>query len=711
MAEQVQEVRTVWSWDTTDVEQATKRLERSWAREEEARKKAKQSQENDNKKNPAGGHGGGHGGTSNIGMGIHDTLMGRGTAGLFRFGNAAKLAAGYVSGVGVAMELAGKAMAYQAGEVEKTDRANERLAASMSKVAKAAEFSTVGEGAGKLGGTRETLLEQIRGERNQQSDLGTQKTLQDTDGWFYKAKDRASAYLFNSQTVEEKMTASQNRELAAGREYGQLGKKVTAAYRMDQGIAFQNSEGGDPFEARRLESRNKEETEIAAAKQSGNGSDENLALIRQKFAIQRASVDFEDRAAQRQIDGESKQLAIKKEGGAVEVASARERLRLAGKALQAQPFYTKKYYEAWNEQEKAQQGVVVAERSRNMELASHRIDLSTAGFRGNSDDRAALGAQAEVDKAREKLRILQETKGIKATEQELNEANLALVDAETKKELLRRQQAEARIALESAVRMAPAAVRAAGALLGGASNEGAQREALVQQARAAQEALAVATKRAEIEKGSVESLKAQAEAAEALTKSQLSVALHDQQVRRERRYAMQGAEGETAALRFSTSGRDDLGELAGQRAQSRIAIERANQDGHPQHAAELAEQQRLHEVKTVQDLYLNPDGSRRNPGDVRREMFQRQLKQSRVSQWQSAMDRNGGLIDVHRDIGGRIESGVDPLTGNRLNSRQIAERNAAAKVSIDNPKEQQSDAQTFTDILTVLQQRLPATTK
>jgi ssRNA-specific RNase YbeY (16S rRNA maturation enzyme) len=739
MPEEVQQVRNVWSWDTTDVESGAQRIEKAFAREETARKRAQASAATDNKKAAGdaktGGGEGGHGG-GNVAWAIHDLAEGRMRNAFGRIATQLKLGTAATAGFFIGMKLVGGVISDVGEQMDATDKAADRLRESLQGLSKTATFATSAEGAPKLAGTAQALQEQMRAEREQQGDLSDTKRVQDfwdkpdarkaawsvasagtapLVGQVYKAWDsvRAMPMFGAHQTNDEKMEESQLRERVAASEWVKVRKEYNGALRTDRDVAYQRSSHGDPFEAQRIDSRKRQAAEIADARSHGQAyaNSPELDLINQKYAIEQEGIDKSGRAAERQLSLEGNLLELRRRGGAVEVNSARQRLAAATAALAEEDKGTRAYREAQNKQTAAAQEVALAERKQNTDRADYRLDLSTAGLRGGADERAAQTAQNEVEKAQEHLRILQETVGVKATEEELNKANLELVRAQTAQEMLRRQQVEARNELNSAIRLAPTSIAAAGALLHGASPEQAQRAGLVASAQAAVEAYENARKRAQEEHNSVESLQAQVAAAKDLAAAQVSIAVHDREVRRERDRELRGAEGETAALRFAASGREDLGELASERTQSRLAVEDANYQGKPQLAAQFAQQQQLRERKSVEELYLNEDGTRRNPGAVQRDLLQRRLKQTRFAKFNQALDRNGGLTDVHRDLGGRIESGIDPLTGVRLNSREIAERNNAAQAKANQPKDDRSDSEIYKSILKVLEQRLPAEVK
>lgn len=726
-----EEVRTVFSWDTTQAESGATRMERAFDRYERAEKNAlarAAAAKSAPKTGAAGGHGGNapHGG-GNAAMGVHDLLMGRESAALFRFGSAAKLAAVYASGMGVALEVGGRAFAYARAEMEETDKAAERLEQSYLKVSRAATFSSVADGPSKLSGTAGGLQEQITGERTQQQDLEWWRELEtgQTPGpnalgralilpgrAVFGGFDSVRSSFTGAPTTDEKMAQSEARERIAGQQLAKINRQTTAAYRFDQQLAFQKGEGGNPFEAQRMELGKKEEAEIADAipKSIKGKDDENIRLIREKYALQREVIDHAERAADREIAAAREENDIRRLGGAVAVGLAKARLDLAEKALHDETVGTKAYFEAQNKREAASQAVALAQRGLKIERSDFGKDIATAGNRGNDEQRASQAAQSEVNKAAEKLRILRDTVGVKATEEELNAANLDLTRAQTAQEMLRRQQVAARLQLEQSIRQAPRDVRAAGALLGGASIEGAQRAGLMATAQDAVDKLATAKKLAELNKGDVASLQAQAAAARELATAQIAIVQHDQQIRRERGLQLEATRGGTAALQLTASGREDLADLAGERAQSSVAIKRANLEGNTPLARELAQQQRLRETKSIDDLYLKPDGSRRGSGEVNRRRHELEIKQSRFTLFNKALDRNGGLMDVHRDMGGHIESGVDPLTNERMNARQIAERNAAAHARVDSPKERENDSKTLRDILIALQKGLPKET-
>ena len=723
---ETQEARLVFSWDTTSVENATKRIEQHFGRIDAAEKKqaaaGKATKEKAAAEEKKGGHGG-HGG-GNIGMGIHDALMGRTGAALFRFTAAARLASGVASAVAIGLEVAGKSFAYATGEIEKTDQAASRLEQSFLKVAKAATFSSAGDGVGKISGNKEGLLDQIRGERDQQNDLQNFQELKSdkavkilgvplADGGIYAAYDSLRSKLTGAETTEQKIAGSDLRERVAGQQLGKLNAQTAQAYSDDVEVAYGRSRFGDKFTGQRLELSRKQDAEEAKAGADPTTGAANIAAIREKYRLEMDGINQAEKASQRQLDAEQAITRARREGGSVELHTAQIRLAAAGAALgQAVPG-TKEFQEKNTAYDAALVEVGTATRDRKMSRADARIRQQMAGVGSSEgeDARALRNADLEVRQAEKRLRLLQDLKDVKASEQELNEANLALVTAQTNQEMVRRREAEARLQLENNVTRAPRDIRAAGALLGGASPEEAETQALTARVDAAKDAYDLAVKRAAIEHNSKESLEAQAAAAKDVAQAEISLAEHKQQIRRQRAMELESAQGETASLRFAASGRDDLAEVTGQRAQSRVSIERANLSGHPEIAGELAEQQRLRERRSVEDLYLNPDGTRRKPADVQRELFQRRQRQTRVDQFNKAMDRNGGLLHVQRDIGGRITGGTDPLTGELLNSRQIASRNAAAHARVDTAKDDRSDREIQQSIFTVLDARLPKITK
>ena len=728
MGEELQELRTVMSWDTADAESGAQRMAKAFEKiESEEKNMAEQSAANqkrasdarkkaadDGKKGGHGGHGGGGMG-ANIGWALHDFAEGRGTNALFRLGSAFG-----VIGVGaaVATQAVSKfSQAYQdnarsvaatlglqraMGEGIESSGQRNRLYGFAERLTGARAFFDQGEAgtgtrqsAGGIEGQRREIQAAIKEVQDARTFKGT---FLDIFASGITGHARQLEGLDAEQRGGNKLT---DLDVAAGN----ITRNRTAAERLG---AYGSERAGHLGQSQTQ--YDEEAAALGDANQTGKiGNAEYSA----KLAAAASQQQIRDRDTNLAFDARDRDsnvsiadAGIRRRGYHVAVEEARQRMNAAGVELRDAPT---------EEASKAATGKFLnaQEETRQASLSQREIDVRLDGekriadFRGNAEARALYGAQRELDNQKQLLAIAKER-----GEDAAKAAQVGVDAAEKNLDLLQRQQAVQRLATGSAVRLAPGDVAATGAKLRRSDDLEAQRAELRQKAVDAVDALENAKKRVEYERGSEESLRAQAEAARNLAQAQQAIALHEQAIRRERHYEMESTQGRTAQLRFAASGRDDLGSLAEQRAESRVAIERANQAGNPPAlAGQLAEQQRLRERKGAEDLYLNPDGTRRNWADVNRDLTQRRQRQTRFDAFNKQMDANGGLMSVHRDIGGRIESGVDPLTGERLNARQIFERNHAAQANPDSKNEQLGDHEIFSKILTALQQGLPKTTK
>ena len=728
MSEELQELRTVMSWDTADAESGAQRMAKAFEKiESEEKNMAEQSAANqkkasdarkkaadDQKKGGHGGHGGGGMG-ANIGWALHDFAEGRGTNALFRLGSAFG-----VIGVGaaVATQAVSKfSQAYQdnarsvaatlglqraMGESIQSSGDRNRLYGFAERVTGARAFFDQGEvgtgamqSAGGIEGQRRAIQEAI-------------KQVQDARTFKGTFLDIFASGITGHARQLEGLDAEQragNRLSDLDVSAGNITRNRTAAERLG---AYGSERAG-----KLAQSQGQYDEETAALGDANRTGKMGVAEYSAKLAAAASQQQIRDRDTNLSFDVRDRASAdaiadvgIRRRGYHVAVGEATQRMNAAGAELRDAPT---------EEAAKAATGKFLSaqEDTRQANLSQREIDArldaekKVADYRGGAEARAMYGAQRELDTQKQLLAIAKER-----GEDAAKAAQVGVDAAEKNLDLLQRQQAVARLATASAVRLAPGDVAAAGARLRRSDDLDAQRAELRAKAVDAVDALENAKKRVEYERGSEESLRAQAEAARNLAQAQQAIALHEQSIRRERRYEMESAQGRTAALSFGASGRDDLGALAGERAESRVAIQRANQSGNPALAAELAEQQRLRERRTVEDLYLDPvTGRPRPPAQVQAELRQRQMRQTQVDIFNGQMNATGGLTNVHRDISGRIESGVDPLTGERLNARQIFERNHAAQARVDSAKDQRDDSEIFKAILTALEKGLPKTTK
>ncbi len=157
-------------------------------------------------------------------------------------------------------------------------------------------------------------------------------------------------------------------------------------------------------------------------------------------------------------------------------------------------------------------------------------------------------------------------------------------------------------------------------------------------------------------------------------------------------------------------GRGDLADLTRSRSATRNRIAELRHDGRDGEADEAQEQQNARERMAEHGLSMNFDGS---PKSAAQELNDRQNRERRIAAHDKAMERTKGLTNVHWDSKGNIESGVDPLTGERLNGRALAEHNNAWKPQDHSGKSGSPESMnaSMDAILKILDQRLPKETK
>ena len=598
MSDDANVVRTVFDWDVEGVLGGIREIEKAYDREKGARRKSTEEAKK------GGKHGGGHG-MGDLGMGVHDLLMGRGQAALGRFAGGLKVAGAYAVGMGVALEAGGKAMEYVARKTDEADSAAARLEQSLLRVSKAATATSEANGSAGVLDVFKNADEQRQGENEQLVRLGQLHDLQNsplswrdpTGGLYYRLKDKFDSLtgLSTDQKIDQAEMEQRRSEQIMGKTRGQytraLGNQRDDLY--DQAY-------GSPYQAKYHALDRQQQVEKDAAIAAKVGTPENLKLIDQRFETQRVLLAREEKAAYRRLSDEKTIAKMRLGGTDAEMRSAKVRLTEA--------------FATWRDQ-------------------------TPGSFAAQQAEGAYWGAAGQV--------------------------------------------------------------------------------AQIGHARAQE---------------------------------------------------LTGAESRTAAMRLKTLGRDDYAGVVESRSESSLAIAAARFQGKNGVAENLEDQAREQQRQFLVGKYLNPDGTRRNAGAVLMEDIQRQRKAARISSFldgtkdtdaggglhsgglESSQDTETaasralasaptaaqrlaqaggpqfsgtglshgaeklgpalGLSHIWKNTDGSIKSAVDPLTGNTLNAREVHEHMAAAAKKASQPNEaDKSDHKIFADIFTILDARLPKTTK
>lgn len=136
---------------------------------------------------------------------------------------------------------------------------------------------------------------------------------------------------------------------------------------------------------------------------------------------------------------------------------------------------------------------------------------------------------------------------------------------------------------------------------------------------------------------------------------------------------------ETAAMRVANTGRTDRADVMRERAQSAAAQLEYRRQGRDDLAGEEQEQQGQREIGRFDEKYLRPDGRKRSRTAINREERAARKLGHRRDRRHRELDRNEGLIDVHRGMGGEVLSGRDPLTREKLSPEQMYARRDAPR--------------------------------
>ena len=332
---QIEELIYKFGMDTEDADRGADRIEKAFERIGKAQNKADRGS--------TGGHGkaGGHG-MGNMGMGVHDMLMGREQAALGRFASGLKVAGAYAVGMGVALEVGGRALDYVKAKTDEVDSAAQRLEQSYLRVSKAANITSTANGSQAALGVLQSATEQVQGEKDQQLRLSELTNLQEsplswrdpTAGLIYKLQDWKQSWtgLDNSQMVDQANLERRRAEQIAAKARGEYREALG-----DERDDLQSQIFNNPYQARFNKIDRSEKAEIDAARGAGVTDPASVAAIKDRHELQREALWVEQKADQRRLDTEKQIAELRSNGSKDELQAAKLRLEEFKGNLDDQP--------------------------------------------------------------------------------------------------------------------------------------------------------------------------------------------------------------------------------------------------------------------------------------------------------------------------------------------------------------------------------------
>lgn len=572
-----------------------------------------------------------------------------------------------------------------------------------------------------MGGQRQEIQEEL-------------KKAQDSRGyWSSFAKTISKPIPGLGRHMQRREDQSFEAELRAQDKLLQLDSKIaektqakTAAQRMG---ALESEKEGRLAENRlAMEERIKELNDANRAGKIGDG--ERVSGIRaaqSERELADADVNLRARAQWRGVMSQRELTYIGRRGEDVEQRSAASRLKTAESAQG----------DARTEEEKAAAAAAVdaarleyewAEKSTRERKTSLAIDREVANFRGGAEARTRNAAEQALRKEKELLAIAKERGADAEREAQVRVSAAELTLALTKRELAARRIGDAADIERSGLRTASSRMNAG--LRTDSQDENVRFAA--GQASALDRAKTgvsiaekdlkeasdkVANERASQNgKASVSAIKEQT-----LAQDKLNIA-KDEQVEVEKQLSFQAAErkralkaemdaarNETAAMRMENAGRGDRAAVMRGRSETAAQALEFQRQGRPGMAEEVQQQQRQREVGAYLDKYTRPDGRRRSRSEINREERTARKLEQRRGRRIAELERNGGLINVRRDIGGNVIGGMDPLTREKVTAEQLYDRKQ--QPARQAAKERDEGTKTFNDIYSILNERLPKETR
>jgi hypothetical protein len=602
-----------------------------------------------------GGHGPGGGGGGG-GRYVGDLLnMASGTSGnVMRVNFLSHLGLTPLIGGGIASLAGGLAatIGHYSREGNELRAGSERLDESFSESRRRAVFTNRSSGVGEISERIADLRTAGRSELDQQAKLTQQRGERDQlEGFPFHRIDEWMARKTGRASISDLISESRQREGASNNQIGLLQGERSAAYQYDTASTRERL-GGSTFAAKRMELQMGEKRALTEAG-SFEVSGKDFAQIKEKFALEQRANDLDEEAAK----------------------------------------------------------------------TRQRYALELAEFRGNSEQRTRHSNDVELAQAKDLLKVAVargNVEEIRAAETEVASRSTAKFENERNKRGLQ-------LAADSSLRRGAIGLGSAQFRLGQdlfsqnentrfGAGQNVEREQASAGVASAREALLLAQQKlknegATIELVNEEKLARQGVAAAQLTQLEVEKKLSAESIQRTRQQRAEGdaARNQTAAMRLSNSGRSDLAAVRSGRDQSEAAALSFERAGRHDLATEAQEQQHQSEVGAYDAKYLRADGRRKRRSDVQRHDRHLRVIEGRRNRANDRLEKNGGLIDVRRDIGGKVIGGTDPLTGERMSADQIASRKERPAKTAAN--EAHSEALQLAKILEVLDSRLPPKAK
>ena len=354
----------------------------------------------------------------------------------------------------------------------------------------------------------------------------------------------------------------------------------------------------------------------------------------------------------------------------------------------------------------AEMDVDLAQRNKDIRDQTFHIDRAAAKERGNADERERAAANAAQDRAGATLRILEASK--LTTAEERQQAIIAKERADTARIMLEREQRAARAGAVSGDVQANIRFRASGESLGAGAQARQSFEAQ-SQVDLAREQLRLAQEKAEIEGKSLANVEAIHKAQANLAVSLLQQKGIEMDIARSRRMELESARANVAGIRLANVGRGEIGEVQSERLGSEHAQEEALRNNNPALANELGNEQQARETGRYLRKFYNADGTKKDRGQINRDERDARIRQGKLERAGDRFERDLGLIDVQRDLGGRVVGGTDPFTHEHISAQEAITRRNKAAANVANDRSTADQA--FKDIYRVLEERLPKTSQ
>lgn len=440
---------------------------------------------------------------------------------------------------------------------------------------------------------------------------------------------------------------------------------------------------GDILGASQIDISLREKDAIEKNRQANGGADA-LKSIQDRFAMERVEAQRSASLRQSALDRSGEEIYLRRTGKNMEVRGAEAKLNIA---KSDQGLLTEN--DSSERKQAAQQAVDAAQQELNetkLLVGSRRrirdIEKESADFRGNADERALHVADEEIKKARISLEAAK-------TDEEWKDRDLALTKAIRAEEQTRLSIAERRIAAEASVKRGGVAVGLAlqragrnlytpdeGVRFAAGQDEeraraaGGVRDAVLDAKSAAAVVAAQKADPAHGGKADQAAIDAQTEAQQRLAiavSAQLETEkkLNFEAKERTRQLQLQqrAMEVQTEAMRLSNSGRSDKAGLLTSRAGSEAQAAELERAGHPELAAHIRTQQALRETGQADDLWLNPNGTKKSTTSIHAQWRMQERVSKKRDKFNKKLEANDGLVDVHRGISGEVQYGRDAITG------------------------------------------------